>query len=337
MNNSDISSRSSQTAAASRREFLARMTQAAIAVGAASLLRPLSAQAPNAMPARPITGAAAPAGVHIMSKMLQWLDYSGMAGTATEVGFDGIDLTVRRNGHVEPQRVEEDLPKAVEAVRKAGLRVDMMISDLTDANPVAERVLKTAAALGIKHYRMGYYIYDKTGPIMPQLDKIKPRLRDLVALSSQHGLVANYQNHSGAQYVGAPIWDFHYLIRDLDPRWVGSQFDIMHATVEGGRSWPTEVRLIADRITTIVLKDMTWGKKGSHWEDDCCPLGEGMVDFPAYMQMLKERNIQVPCSLHLEYDLGGADKGAKKLTVEPSVVIEAMRRDLRVARKLLAS
>ena len=65
--------------------------------------------------------------IHVFSKHLQWLDYRGMAEAAAEIGFDGVDLTVRPRGHVLPERVEDDLPRAVEAVRQAGLRVEMII------------------------------------------------------------------------------------------------------------------------------------------------------------------------------------------------------------------
>src|SRR5688500_11411352 len=59
--------------------------------------------------------------VHIFSKHLQFLDYSSMAEAAAELGFDGVDLTLRPKGHVTPERVMEDLPKAAEALTKAGL------------------------------------------------------------------------------------------------------------------------------------------------------------------------------------------------------------------------
>ena len=84
--------------------------------------------------------------VCIFSKHLQWLDYDGMAEAAAEAGFDGVALTVRPGGHVQPERAADDLPRAVEAVKKAGLCVPMMTSGITDPNDsVTEQVLKTAS------------------------------------------------------------------------------------------------------------------------------------------------------------------------------------------------
>src|SRR5258705_11616553 len=36
----------------------------------------------------------------VFSKHLQWLDGEGLARTAAELGFDGVDLTVRTGGHI---------------------------------------------------------------------------------------------------------------------------------------------------------------------------------------------------------------------------------------------
>ena len=58
----------------------------------------------------------------IFSKQLQWLNYQEMATAVADMGYDGIDLTVRKGGHVLPEKVAEDLPKAVEAATKAGIK-----------------------------------------------------------------------------------------------------------------------------------------------------------------------------------------------------------------------
>jgi sugar phosphate isomerase/epimerase len=41
-------------------------------------------------------------------------DWRELAQAVKAAGFGGIDLTVRKGGHVAPERVKEDLPKAVE-------------------------------------------------------------------------------------------------------------------------------------------------------------------------------------------------------------------------------
>lgn len=271
----------------------------------------------------------------IFSKHLQWLDYEQMARTAAEIGFDGIDLTVRPGGHVLPDRVREDLPKAIQAIKAAGLDVPMIVTAITDpADALTERILATASQAGIRYYRMGYYRYDVSRSIRQTLSEARPKLRDLVDMNKHFNIVGTYQNHAGVRYVGAPLWDLDVLFKDLDTRWIGCQFDIRHATVEGGTVWPTHFQFMLRYINTLVAKDFKWSQTKDGWKAVNCPLGEGMVDFSRYFKMLRQAKIAVPMSLHLEYPIGGAEHGARHLTVDKQQVIGAMRKDLRFLRSL---
>jgi len=273
----------------------------------------------------------------IFSKHLQWLDYNGMAQTAAELGFDGVDLTVRRGGHVLPDRAENDLPKAVEAIKAAGIKPLMMATDINDPDdPNTEKVLKTASALGINYYRLGYYRYEDNKSIVSTLKEAKPKIRDLAAINKHYNIHGAYQNHAGSMYVGAPVWDLWELIRDLDPKYIGCQFDIRHATVEGAQTWPLHLRLMAKYVKTLVAKDFTWEKQNNRWQTINCPLGEGAVDFDSYLQLLKKSSIAGPISVHYEYDLGGANHGADKLTIEKEKVLTAIRSDLEFLKTRLS-
>ncbi|MFQ6035629.1 MAG: sugar phosphate isomerase/epimerase family protein [Sedimentisphaerales bacterium] len=271
--------------------------------------------------------------VCIFSKHLQWLNYQGMAETAADIGFDGVSLTVRPRGHVLPENVQTDLPKATEAAKKAGIEITTITTAITDPRDHhTESILKTASELGIRYYRMGYFRYEEAKSIPSKLAEVKPILRDLAAMNKHYAIFGGYQNHAGSKYVGAAVWDLWQLLKDLDRRWIGCQFDIRHATVEGGTVWPIHFRLLSPYIKMIVAKDFRWVKKGKTWKTENCPLGEGMVDFTRYFKMLKQAKISGPISLHLEYPLGGAEKGAKQLTIKKEEVLAAMRRELKVLR-----
>ena len=68
----------------------------------------------------PAASAKAKLKVAIFSKHLQFVDGEELAKTSAELGFDGIDITVRKGGHVEPERVKQDLPQAGGRDQKAG-------------------------------------------------------------------------------------------------------------------------------------------------------------------------------------------------------------------------
>jgi len=274
--------------------------------------------------------------VCIFSKHLQWLNYQDMAETAADIGFDGVDLSVRPGGHVLPENVQVDLPKATEAAKKAGIEITMITTAITDPRDShTESILKTASELGIRYYRMGYFRYEDSKSIPSKLAEVKSIIGDLAAMNKHYGVYGGYQNHAGSNYVGAAVWDLWQLLKDLDRQWIGCQFDIRHATVEGGTAWPIHFRLLSDYIKMIAVKDFRWVKTDQTWKIENCPLGEGMVDFTGYFKMLKQAKISGPISLHLEYPLGGADKGAKELTIKKEEVLAAMRRELKVLRSWL--
>jgi hypothetical protein len=50
--------------------------------------------------------------------------------------------------------------------------------------------------------------------------------------------------------------------------------------------------------------------------------------------LLKKYKINVPVSLHLEYPLGGAEKGKSEITVDQQLVYDAMQKDLNTIQKM---
>jgi len=273
--------------------------------------------------------------VSIFSKHLQWLNYAEMAQVAAQIGFDGIDITVRPGGHVLPERVAEDLPKAVSAVRKAGLNVYMITTAITDADdPTAETILKTSNALGIKHYRTGWLNYDSQTNIEDNLKAFEAKLAKLAELNKKYSIYGEYQNHSG-EYFGAAIWDLYTVLNHINSPWLGSQYDILHATVEGANAWPIGLKLIGPYIKSIDVKDFQWAKKEGKWVAEIVPLGEGLVNYKSYLNSLKLYGVNVPVSMHFEYSLGGAEHGATTLTIDRNDVIKAMQKDLNGFKVLL--
>ena len=273
--------------------------------------------------------------VCIFSKHLHWLGYDRLGDVVASMGFDGIDLTVRPGGHVEPDRVEQDLPKAVESVRKAGIEVVMLTTSILSANdPLAERVLKTAAGLGIPLYRPGWLEYDEGKTIEENLETYRSQLGELADLSRSCSIRGTYQNHAGL-WVGAAVWDLWLLLKEIDAEWMGCQYDIRHAVLESANSWPNALQLVKPFTNSLVIKDFTWVESGGKWEARSVPLEEGTIDFDRFFSMLDGLERRVPMCLHYEYPVGGADQGERTLSIPEDEVLAAMKRDLGVLRKRL--
>jgi len=276
--------------------------------------------------------------ISIFSKHLHWAEWPEMAEVAKEIGFDAIDLTVRKGGHVAPERAIEDLPKAAEIVRKAGLAMSMITTDISDTRtPHAEAILKTASSLDIHHYRWGGLRYRDSGYPADQLRELVAGVRELGAMSAHYKMHGMYHTHSGINQVGAPQWDLYTLFKEAGSQWLGYNYDIGHATVEGGfGGWLLSTRLVAPMLKGVALKDFLWAKsRNGEWRPQWCPMGTGMVNFPKFFALLKEAKFDGPLQIHYEFPLGGADTGQRKVTIDKATLMATMRKDLVYTRELL--
>ena len=294
-----------------RRKFL----QSAAVASSLAATQPFSIFGQNAKPAARLN-------ICAFEKPLQFLPFDELAELFSDIGFNGVEATVRPGGHVLPEKVEDDLPRYLDALKKHGQEMTVLTSGISGIDsPHAEKVLRTAAKLGVKHYRMNWFRYDLKKPLLPQLDELRPKLKELAALNRELGLTALYQNHAGSNMVGAPLWDIYSIIKDFDPKQIALAFDIRHATVEGGLSWPIQFHLVKSHIGAVFVKDSVW-EKGKVKN---VPLGQGMVD-KNFFPLLKEINFTGPISLHVEYLDRSKDK---------NVLAEAFKKDLATLKSLL--
>lgn len=309
--------------AISRKNFIksAAIGVAALPLGNIVLAKDSKAVKPPVLPA-----AGEKVTLNIFSKHLQWLDYAGMAEQAARLGFEGVDLTVRKGGHVLPERVKEDLPKAVAAVQKAGLNVNAITTDIVDDTLLTHDVLRAAVKAGIKNYRMGWYSYDKKIGTLQNVDLLKKRFAMLAKVNERYGVRGDYEHHTGR--FGNSIWDLYEAIKEQSPQWIGCQFDIHHATIDGAVSWPQNLDLIKDYVKSTTIKDFYWKKGNKGWVIANAPLGQGMVEFRKYLAQLKSFDFKAPVIMHYEYPLGGAESGAGKLSLPKEQVLASMQADV---------
>ena len=135
-------------------------------------------------------------------------------------------------------------------------------------------VLETASKLGFTHYRTGWLKYPEDRSIAESQATYGQQAAELEVLNKELGLIGCYQNHAG-NHVGAPIWDLPPILSATNNEYIGCQYDIRHAVVEGGSSWELGLRQISPFIKSIVIKDFKWGKSMEngnrsirHWEKE---------------------------------------------------------------------
>ncbi len=270
----------------------------------------------------------------VFSKHLHWCPVAELPGVLETIGADGLDVTVRPGGHVRPERVRDELPALVEGCRARGYEVVMICTAIHDAEePHARLILETAAALGIKYYRMGWLEY-RPGGTRDGLREISRRLEDLAAMNAHYGIKGGYQNHDGLWF-GAAVWDLAMLLDRINSPWLGVQYDILNAAIEGSNSWPLAFDYVAPRVHTLALKDAVWQKSEGRWRVEYRPVGQGWVDFKPLREKWQAGRLAVPLTLHFEYSLGGAETGAFKLSMPREKVLAAMKRDVDFVRSLM--
>lgn len=262
----------------------------------ASLAATARAQTPRARPL-----------LCIFSKHMAQFGWDALGAHAKRLGFEGVDLTVRPKGHVLPERVTGDLPRAVEAVRKHGLEVPMITTDLKDASdPAARPTFAAMQKLGIRLYKPGYWRYESGVPAGRTLAECRRKLEGLLSLGREFGVTAGLHNHSGA-YVGCAVWDYRELLQGVKPEEAGFYFDPGHAVIEGGLyNWRVSLDVVLPRMRMAAIKDFEWEKSGGRWRVAWRPLGQGMVPWREVFGAFARAGFTGPLSLHLEYP-GGDD------------------------------
>ncbi|MBM4049349.1 MAG: sugar phosphate isomerase/epimerase [Planctomycetes bacterium] len=270
----------------------------------------------------------------MFSKMLGAMSVAKAGETIKGLGFDGVDLTVRPQGHVLPENVRRDLPEAVKTLKGIGLSVPMLTTAVTDASePHAEDVFATAAQCGVKRLKLGYWRYDGFGKLHEQMNVVRKLLVGLERLALKHGVVAGIHTHSGP-FMSAHAGVVHLLMKDTDPKAICAYVDPGHLTVEGGyRGWQIGLDLLSGRIGMVAVKDFGWFQEApgqKKWKHKLVPLCEGMVPWPDVFKHLRQVGFDGPVSVHSEYQ---GSHSFRDLTVEQ--LIEQTRQDVAYLRQAM--
>ncbi|NOZ27884.1 MAG: sugar phosphate isomerase/epimerase [Chloroflexi bacterium] len=270
----------------------------------------------------------------MFSKHLQSMSVAEAGRVIRDLGFEGVDLTVRPGGHVLPENVRADLPTAVQTLADLGLQVPLITTAVTAADePYAVDIFETAAEAGVPEIKLGYWRYESFGTFRRAMDEVAHRLDGIEELARRTGVRANIHTHSGDYMSASPFIIWHW-IRDRDPAAIGAYVDAGHIVVEGGVStWKMALDLLRDRITLLAVKDMEWrqvddpvlGKR--RWVTRLVPLNRGVVPWPELFACLREIGFDGWISVHSEYQGGHS---WRSLTVEE--LIEQTREDLAYLR-----
>lgn len=266
----------------------------------------------------------------MFTKHLQAYSIAQAADAIYGLGLDGLDLTVRPGGHVEPANAEQELPGVFALVKSKGLTIPLLTTAITSAaDPYAETLFRLAAELGAPYIKLGYWRYRGFGHITQQIAEAQRDLDGIEKLARRYGVAAALHTHSG-DFMTASGPVVAQLLHDRDPQAVVAYADPRHLFTEGGLSgWKMSLDLLAPRIKLIAVKDVIWiprpdAKLGKmRWVPQTAPLNVGIVAWPEVFACLRQAGFDGVVSMHAEYQ--GADSW-RDLTTEQ--VVQQTRADL---------
>jgi L-ribulose-5-phosphate 3-epimerase len=231
----------------------------------------------------------------LLSRLLPEIEYPELGPILNGLGFDGCDLSVQPDGTVKPSQTAVDMVRAVESLNGDGLDLPVITTSfLSVAEPWARNVLAVAGGSGVPFFRTGYSGYSAA--------RLMDRHNDVRALAAY--------GRAAGMGMGVPYPAAQALIGDLDPQWVGWDFDTS-LTVEGS------LTAALPRLRMMVLRDVRREKD----QVTPCPLGQGIVDWPALFTTLAKARFSGPLTLQLDY--------------RPPDRLQAIRTDLEFARQQL--
>jgi len=273
----------------------------------------------------------------MFSKHLGGLPLPEAGRRIRELGFQGVDLTVRPGGHVLPERVERDLPVAVRQLADLGLAVPMITTGITGtSDPHAEATAATAARLGIRELKLGYWPYRDPGTLRGQLDAARGAMDGLEALARKHGVRVSIHTHSGA-YLSASAGNLYLILHGRDPHHAGAYVDPGHLTLEGfDQGWKLGLDLLQGYLSMVAVK--TFGifqepaEPGgpARWRHRLVPLRDGIARWADVFATLKKLGWDGILTFHSEYQ--GAHSW-RDLTLEELLI--QTREDLAYLRPIL--
>ncbi len=278
-----------------RRDFIRAAVETGIATAVSGSLAEESA-VPNSRPK-----------VCVYTEQFQSLSISDVCQVFKQMGVDGLDVTVRPGGHIEPNAAKTELPQAAQIARDHGLEIMMLTTGITAADRNAEEILATCQRLGIDRIKMGYYSAGKFGELAKRLDAVRRRLDEVVKLAEKYDVRPCVHVHSG-ESVPSNGFMLYQLIRDMPPERIGAYLDSHHMVLTGGAGgWRQAIDLLAPWVSLVALKNFQWERlerdeKGQQkWRTNYCRLEDGVAPIPEFVSTIQQAGYRGFYTLHTEY------------------------------------
>lgn len=259
-------------------------------------------------------------------KPVQSLSYDEIGENLAAMGAQGIEASIRRNGHIKPENAAREVPGMIKSLAKAGLHTVIATTDVVEATAANSDFLNVLKDNGITCYRLGSYRYDNRRNPMDQVAGIREKIVKLAELNESLGMQGIYQLHSGSSHVGSLVWDIVGILKGVDPDALGLAYDLRHTRNDTGSSWKQAAAIARKHIRSIFIKDAKWAGERTNQRLNV-PLDTGFVSQDVFDHVRKGLK-PMPLSLHMEW---GRHQVYPKETAREAWPM--IRRDMEVLKK----
>lgn len=251
------------------------------------------------------------------------IGYDELGGVIHGLGFDGCVLSVQEGGHITPEHAELDLMRSVEAMTGRGVDVYAIGTPVTSpAERILQLIFGVGHLMGVPIFLPGQWTLPAEGSLDARLAEIQRQLAVLASFAGRAGMTLAVHNGPGGEFGGA-IWDAGLILRGIDARYAGYDFDAGYAARMGAPAAALALRMALPRLKMVTVRDCYWSKESGSWALTECPLGEGMVDWRAVFRTLGTVHYAGPILLRVAY--------------RPAEVLAALRRDLAFLKKQITA
>lgn len=267
------------------------------------------------------------------TKFMKGLSVEQMAQKAKAIGFDGLDLAIRKGQTINPDNVAAELPRAMKVFASHGLTVPLATLEgnaVDPTKPEVETLFAACGAAGIRLIKLGYWVWQKNEDYWARVEQIQAALAKFEQLGKKHNVCALVHTHCD-EYYASNASGAMTLVRNFDPKYVGVFLDPAHLSADG-ELLPMGIAIVKSHLRAVAVKSVRYAPAGSDagaakWKHDWCQLDEGLVHWPTAVKLFKDIGYSGPFSIHGEYSS----------SEELDKVLEMVKRDHAFFRKALNS
>jgi sugar phosphate isomerase/epimerase len=299
--------------ALSRRTAISVLGSAAMAAAQelASPPKRVVPESPNGAPkrgTRPI--------VCIYSGNFAKIPYSQLPDIVSGMGYDGVDLTVMKGGHVDPSVYMVNLDRAFQTFQDAGLDVPMVTTSfLSPSESYAYAIFYVSGQFGARFCRLGTWPNASESGAMGQNAAMRAMMirNDLTqfAITGQRcNITPLLTNHAGS-FPGRSIQEVESILNGVPAKAFGYCFDPAQVVMEAGSpdAWEPALQAALPRLAALSLSDIAPAKDSGQ---RLCALGEGTIDWKKFFSILAAAHFHGPISMPVAYEAANSVNAMKK-------------------------